>query len=600
MIVEYSGRKLRRNHSSDYPTRMLFLDTETRQTKRGQYTVHSFLMAWTRFVLVSGGEKIEQDNWKFWTKPDKLCDYIESRVTDKKTLYIFGHNIYFDLQVTLFFDVLPRRGWKLDFIYDSGLTYILVIHRDKARIKVVSTTNYFDTSLKALGDTVGLPKLDVEFGRTSFSDLKAYCRRDVEITCKALFQYMAFNREHDTGAFRLTRASQSFGAYRHRFMDRPIWIHDYEPIVALERSAYFGGRTECFHIGEVSGGPFVFLDVNSMYPYVMAKYRYPSRILMWFENPEITELLPWIDSTCIVAEVILDTDQPLYAVRYGGKVVFPIGRFRTSVCTLGFRTALENGHILKVLSAALYEPSRLFTDYVSYFYPLKAGYKQSGNAIYERMVKLYLNSLYGKFGERRYDETRVEEDWPPEPYRIEHIDLDTGQRGIETHLFGVTIYQSGLVEGPNSFVAVSAHVTEYARFELYSFIQKAGRRHVFYCDTDSIAIRESSVRLFSAHMDPSVLGKLSVDKRADSLTLFGPKDYAINGKRKTKGIPKTATEIAENTYRYDQFLGSVSHLRLGETKAFLTRETTKVLRPDYDKGTVEIDGHVVPLVLNES
>jgi hypothetical protein len=267
---------------------------------------------------------------------------------------------------------------------------------------------------------------------------------------------------------------------------------------------------------------------------------------------------------------------------------------------MGFLYALSHGHLRRVLRCALYEPDSLFNDYVDYFYPLKVKYEQEGNAIYERMVKIYLNSLYGKFGERRYEEERYDDPWPLEPYRIENYDKETRQRWIETHLFGVTIIQRLQTEGPNSFVAIPAHVTEYARFELFKAIQKAGQGRVFYCDTDSLAIRASDVGIFSADLDETKLGQLSVDKRAHKIRLYGPKDYELDGVRITKGIPKDAKEIEPNTFRYEQFLGSISHIRRGEVTNFITQTVEKVVKGNYEKGNVHQDGSITPYVLGDS
>ena len=41
-------------------------------------------------------------------------------------------------------------------------------------------------------------------------------------------EYIAFIDEHKLGAFQITQAAQSFTAYRHRFMQEPIFIDDNE------------------------------------------------------------------------------------------------------------------------------------------------------------------------------------------------------------------------------------------------------------------------------------------------------------------------------------------------------------------------------------
>jgi hypothetical protein len=582
------------NHSTAYPTCLLFLDTETRTTPDGDFTRHDLLLAWTCYRRIRKSDTQKDDDWRYWENPQKLCEYIQSCVTSKRALHIYGHNIAFDLQVIQFYKWFPLWGWKLEFIYDTGLTYLLVIRNEDRTLKAISTTNYFSYSLDVLGRELGIPKLDVDFEKSSKADLSVYCKQDVLITVKAMERYIAFNKEHDTGKFSMTRASQSFSAFRHRFMDTEIRLHKEKPIQQLERSAYFGGRTECFRIGKVPGDDFTFLDVNSMYPFVMMQNLYPTKCLWYKENPDPSDWLPFLSGYAVIADVTLDTDDPVYAKRHEGKLIFPVGTFDTCVCTAGFRHAIGAKHLVKVNAIAVYEWAPVFRQYVDYFYPLKSRYKADGNEIYTATVKLFLNSLYGKFGQRISDDERFTIPDQELTCRVENYDKVTGDRWTDTIMFGTLIRSRGEIEGPNTFVAIPAHVTEYARFYLWSIIKAIGRDRVYYCDTDSLAISSELLSHGSIHLDGLALGALAVDKTGEGLEIWGLKDYQIGSDRKLKGIPLRAVELQENVYRYDQFLGAVSHQRLGEVDSFLTRSVTKRLKHDYNKGTVNADGSVSP------
>jgi len=552
------------------------------------------LLAWTCYRRIRESETQKADDWRYWENSKELCEYIQKLSEPKKPLNVYGHNIAFDLQVIQFYKYFPKWEWKLEFIYDTGLTYLLVIFKDKMRIKCISTTNYFSYNLATLGENVGIPKLDVDFGKATKEELSTYCKQDVLITVKAMEDYMSFNKEHDTGKFSLTRSSQSFAAYRHSFMDNQIYLHKEAKIQKLERDAYFGGRTEAFHIGKVKGKDFTFLDINSMYPYVMRKELYPARCLCYIENPDESEWLRYLTGYAMIAEVELKTDEPIYAMRYNGKLIFPIGSFTTCVCTEGFRYAIAAKHIVKVKRIAIYEWAPVFRNYVDYFYPLKQKYKSEGNKIYTATVKLFLNSLYGKFGQQIALEEKYDVPDPTLMTRVENIDKPTGSVWTDTIMFGTLIRSWGNQDGPNTFTAIPAHVTEYARFYLWSIIKGIGRNEVYYCDTDSLAVRTQTIKQKAITVDPYRLGALALDKHGASLEIFGLKDYKIGNLRKIKGIPLRAVKTGFHTYTYDQFLGSSSHVRLGEVDSFLTRSITKILKYEYTKGTVNADGSVSP------
>ncbi|GAI05867.1 unnamed protein product, partial [marine sediment metagenome] len=77
-------------------------------------------------------------------------------------LVVFAHNIGFDLQASGFYKHMAHWGWKLTFIYEKGLTFLLIIHKGERVIKLVSTTNFYNASVKDLGELIKLPKLEVD------------------------------------------------------------------------------------------------------------------------------------------------------------------------------------------------------------------------------------------------------------------------------------------------------------------------------------------------------------------------------------------------------------------------------------------------------
>ena len=595
-----SGKAIPVNHSTSYPARLLFIDTETLPVQSGKYTKHTFRLAWTRDMRMSKDGALESDIWIFHKDALSVLRRIEAATRDETALTVYGHNLWFDLQVCGFFHDFPKWGWVLDFVYDEGLTYLLTIRNGSRSIRCVSTTNYFDFSLDILGREIGIAKLAVNFDRATASELATYCRRDVEITTASVLKYIGFVKSHDSGRFSYTKASQAMNSFRHRFMRDRIFVHKEEDVQALERRAYFGGRTECFQLGKLTRGPFVFLDINSMYPAVMRQHTFPNRLLEWYPKADLALLSGWIGRASCVASVTVETDSAAYPVRMNGKVCFPVGRFDTVLCSGGLERAAARKELRACSELAVYSRAPIFRSYVDYWYPLKAQYKAEGNAVYSRMVKLFLNSLYGKFGEKRFEE-EMEEDWSGEdPWRRDCFSEATGERWIEQHLFNVTITRGEAIEGPRSCVAIAAHVTEYARLLLWDIIAQTGRNRVLYCDTDSIVLREADLQHVCHTIDDKVLGSLSVDRATARLTLHGCKDYEIDQGSTIKGIPKRSTKLSEGRYSYDQFLGAVSHLRLGAGAGVLTEPRVKSLARQYDKGEILRGGKVRPFHLGGS
>lgn len=524
---------------------------------------------------------------------------MESVVYERTALWLFAHNAFFDLQASGFFEYFTRAGWELQFVYEAGLTFILVIRKDQKTIKVVSTTNYFECSLKRLGAMVDLEKLEVDFQSTSNRHLSDYCRRDVEIIRLAMESYFSFIRRHDLGAFSMTIPSQAMRAFRHRFMNSRILIHKQEQVQRLERDSYFGGRTECFQIGQIEGGPFATLDVNSMYPAVMASESVPIELVDFLDHPDLNWLKDALGEHCVVARCLLETDQPIYPVHHNKRICFPVGRFETVLSTPAIREAVKRGHLISLGEAAAYRKAVLFHSYVRDLYKLRMTYKAQGQDVWVYLCKIMLNGLYGKWAQRK---PVIEEEVVNDPggyYRQEILDLVTGKTFVEYQLMNRRITIQGDEEGANSLTAIAAHITEAARLVMWKLIETVGMDHVLYCDTDSLKLRERHVSSLTHLLHPTRLGALKVEKVSEALTIWGLKAYIEDGVRTIKGIPKHAVPDGDHTYTYHHFLKMATHMRQRVMNGVISGTMRKQLKLEYQKGTVLKSGRVIPFLFGQ-
>jgi hypothetical protein len=592
-------RVIKKNHLSVFPSDYIILDSETRKEDFGEFQHNYFKLGWACHVERRPERKQDTETWKFFDKAWPFCKWLESKSRPKRPLWVFSHNLFFDLQVLCFYEYFARTGWELDFIYEAALSYIIIIRREDQTIKGVSTTNYFDTSLDEIGKLVGYEKLKVDFDTVSDEELATYCRRDVEVLKLALERYFDFLKTHDLGKFGMTKASQAFNAYRHRFMKNKIYTHTEDRLIELEKDAYMGGRTECFYIGEIKGKRVLSLDINSMYPFIMRRYKFPCRFIDYQENVDPSALPRLLGKLCAVAEVLVETDEPYFAVRSGNKIIFPIGRFRCYLCTRGLNLAIYRGLLRGVIAISFYEAADLFSDYVNFFYSLKEKYDREGNAIYRKLVKYFLNCLYGKFAQFRPVMDYFREDTGPLVFRSQWYDAVTGEKGVEYKLMNRVVRETGREIARNSLVPISAHITEDARLYLDEIIRGIGRDRVLYCDTDSVKIFDHDKHLLKHKIDPHELGALKVEEEYSYLQIIGPKAYITDETKKLKGIPARANEVKHWVYRYTSFPRQATHLRKGIVDYFETRTIDKKLKSYYDKGTVTDSGKVTPYRLTE-
>ncbi len=594
LTVDIPCKLLRANHVLVLPVSALYFDTETGEQQTETGSIHRMKLAWTCRVEYDRHGAVRKQRWMEWKTAAVMCRWIAGAVYEKTSLWVFAHNAFFDLQASGWFEWFTRDGWVLQFVYEAGLTYILVIRKEHKTIKIVSTTNYFKCTLKKLGSMIGLEKLDADFGTIGRQDLSDYCRRDVEIVRKAMESYFSFIRTHDLGSFSMTIPSQAMRAFRHRFMKTKVFIHRHEEVQRLEQDSYFGGRTECFQIGKVKNGPFATLDVNSMYPSLMASKVVPVQLVDFLDHPALDWLEDALRAHCVIARCDLETQEPIYPVRFNQRVCFPVGRFSTVLCTEGLRTALARGHLLRLGQAAVYRSALLFSEHVNFLYPLKSAYSDQGQDVWAYLCKMLLNGLYGKWAQRR-PILEGEDVVDPAGYRREEVlDLVTGRTFIEYQLMNRLVSIQDDEPASNSFAAISAHITEAARMKLWSLIETAGPERVLYCDTDSLKMRHADVGPLDHLIHPNRLGALKVERVSDDLEIWGLKAYSEDGLWKIKGIPRRAKHEGGHVYSYHHFLKQASHMRRQQITGMISETMRKKLKLVYEKGTVNASGRVAP------
>ena len=115
-------------------------------------------------------------------------------------------------------------------------------------------------------------------------------------------------------------------------------------------------------------------------------------------------------------------------------------------------------------------------------------------------------------------------------------------------------------------------------------------------DTDSYIINQQGYDNINLDLHPTELGLLSLEDRAQHVTIYGNKDYIFGETVRHKGIPKNATNIAKDTWQYLQFQGFLTWLNTHGKPGMIAHTRTKRRLHTYDKGIKnEQTGLVTPL-----
>ncbi len=591
---------LKREKTLAMPRHVIIFDTETEQEQLQDGSIKQRLkLGWACYYQKAYGRNHEQHEWLDFYSPLQFWQFVYKHTAKKRKLWVLARNLVFDFTVVTGWMYLRQVGFKLKFFHDSGTCSIISVKGRYGSIVFLDIMNWFVESLAKTGQRIGMPKLKIDFDTCTPEYLSIYCKRDVEIEVANFKLFIKFLEDNDVSRLCYTRASTAMAAYLLSHYHKRIYIHNNKEAIDLERESYRGGRCECFYLGELNNENHYIVDVNSLYPFVMLNNLYPVRYKKIISNLPISTLSDYLNDSAVIAKVLIDTDEPVYGVKRK-RTIFPIGQFWVTLTTPELKYALEHNHIQKIEQAVIYEQADIFSSYVNRFYKLRKKFHAEGNPEYEELCKKFLNSLYGKFGQKA-DEWRKIGDCPNEPDRVEICFIQGVCRVKQIrYLLGEIFELVGYNECFNSFPAIAAEVSAYARMYLYELMQQAGQDNYFYCDTDSLIINEAGLCNLQNRIDTEKLGYLKLEETTMSLTLRGLKDYSIGAKQVIKGIRKNAVEITDGVYEQERWPSFRGLLRTGQSNTYTVKKTTKILSRKYTKGTVDANGFVSPLVLGES
>jgi len=589
---------LKDNKTSRYPGDFIFFDTETtpKVLENGDIDQPFKLGVALYWRRRDDRDKDTLEYLRFTKIPD-FWKWVAAHALAKRKLVLVAHNIQFDFMVLGGFSQLRLQGFELTKIITNGKSNILTYRCDNRSILCLDNMNYFPVSIKALGGDVGLPKLTMPEGPQPRKVWFTYCQRDVDIMYTAWREWLTFLKDQDLGTFGKTITSQAFNAFRHRFMTHNILVSVNNKATEIERASYRGGRTECFQLGALPREDYYLLDINSLYPYCMKTNPYPTRHLYMKYNPPLEFLERVLKNRCVVGDVLVTVDKPMFGVRHNSRLVFPIGTFRVTLTSSELTRALSIGAVVKIYTLSVYHREFIFSDFVDYFYSQRLAFKKAGKPVYAYLCKKLLNHLYGKFGQRNEEWVFIGEEPKPVDYVEVEIDAQTGKRYTVRCIAGQICRTDNSVEGYNSFTAISSEVTANARMLLWEFIEKAGPENVFYTDTDSLLVNKAGRDNLAGDISRTELGKLKLVQRTSKAVLHNVKDYQLGRKVKIKGISRTAEKVSEGSYITYQQQGVRAALHNNNINTMTWRRVPKTLHRIYEKAIVDQYRHVYPLIM---
>lgn len=523
---------------------------------------------------------------------DSVGDFLKHILTLKyRSFYIFGH--YAGKYDSLF--LLDHfEKFKLEYSFSTITQGSKVIalkfkkHKNNwtfadssaifPNLSLEKLTSSFDVEHKKLVGTIDFSKERVSKNNKKHCE---YLKNDCLGLYEVISKYLSYEKISEEG-FNLTAASQAMSMWR-RTLKSPIKVTP-QKIQDFCRRSYTGGRVEIF---KMKGVGLNYYDVNSLYPYVLRNNRFPTEVKSRTVN--LSDSLGFFDVSLICDGLYI----PVLPIKYENKLIFPNGEIRGVFFSEELKLALEHGYrIQKIYDGyEFYESDCLFNEYIDYWFDVKKNSKK-GSA-QELTSKLFLNSLYGKFGQK--EERKI-------------LKTDEGETCFFIPFHSHDTYmRTGLIEIPKFYRGahmlshIASAVTSYARIHMYRTAYSKFPESCYYTDTDSIFTNQA------LECGPEI-GQLKLENdRIDGL-FKSAKAYYLekNGQlleSKIKGFSKSfiksvsKEDFEKNNFKEDRIVPCTLKTSIIRNKCYLSKiGITKQIRSEYNKRRVLKSGDTEPWI----
>lgn len=359
-----------------------------------------------------------------------------------------------------------------------------------------------------------------------------YLEADVISLAQVIAKFQAeIHDKHGINIFRsLTLPSLAFKIFRSNYYNPEI-----NPIVNIQgkvddaiRQSYFGGVVDAF----IPYGESLYkYDINSSYPASMM-------LDMPIGNPTFIEgaNLDLQDDDLFgfyYAEVSTDKNlpsdwNPVLPVKVDGRTITPVGSWKGWYFTEELRYAIKYGYNVKLIHGYNFRRGRPFDAYIDNWYGIKC--TASKDSVLYFISKLFLNSLYGRFGmNTQCITTKIIDadqlDALMDKNVIDNISHLDGDKIMIDILDPSIDYDSDMSKNnfrqSKSNVAIASAITAYSRININGYKNIPGNP-CYYMDTDCVVLHNP---LPDDMVSSKTLGMMKLEHTIKRGVFLGPKSY---------------------------------------------------------------------------
>jgi hypothetical protein len=587
---------LRTNEKVWTPDRLIVFDTETSWLTEEKREIHVPRCWALDYVTrhLDGKVGVRHERYAD-TDIGELAPTVDALSFRTGETWVFAHNLGFDLAVSALPERLSDLGWTIaDFWLGDESTWVILKQRSR-KLVLTDSWSWLRMRVEDMAKTMRRRKLTLPANNGSKAAWLARCADDVDILQSALCTLMDWWDANELGKWGITGSACGWAAARHKMPPKSILVGPDDQRSQFERKAIYGGRREAWFVGHVATAGASDYDFVGAYPTVVAHLPIPRKPLGHFDHLPSGSPALTCSTIGVIAEVTVTTEVPCCPVRIGGEVWWPIGTFRTVLCSPEIALALEIGAKVDIGPGYSYSLAKGLSDWAEWC--LATQHDRSGRTpqLAKMMAKGWGRSVIGRFAQRNSQEilrrpaTRF-------GWHLEH-GRDNGS-GAPLDIVTMGGEERWLLrdqEGRETFPAIFAWVESACRAALTKTVLTRPVGAVLQCDTDGWLERERPSR--RAIPLPEVPLPFDVHRkgRYEHVRVQAATQLWLDQERRTAGIGRSALELKLDQYSWWDWPTLRWQLQHGETGTFTRTKREAVIHGDSAKRWVLRDGTTRPV-----
>lgn len=522
---------------------------------------------------------------------DELAAWVEAATAGHDSVWLFAHNLGFDLTSTRLVTRLAASGWSLSSIILAGKSAVVRMAKGKRRLCMVDSWSWLQAPLAEIGKHVGVDKPPLPDWGDSDEAWFHRCAGDVEVLGKAILTLLDWWDAGQLGRFGVTGAGSAWSTVRTRL--RPYTLmSDPDPTVRrMERAAVYGGRRDICRWGDQEAGPWVQLDFECAYASVAQAVELPTIPQGRDDGVTADRLADPPAGTGWLAEVTVHADRPSWPARWGADVVLPVGDFRTTLAGPELVLAARAGQVLDVHRALRYRCTTALRPWAEWVLSVIRCDGRDDPGVAQLAGKGWSRSGLGKLAGR----TSVVHDrgpaWSPGWAAARGWDHEADAPALLLTVAGRRSWIIKNQEGPDACPAVFAWVESAVRWRLRAVLDALGEGTWVQADTDGclcsvpalrrwlraegvktatlrtpLSVASAACDRLLAVCEPLVLRPKGLWER---LELVGPQHLRTDGRSKLSGIRSDSTPSGPRSYAGRTWPGLLWQMEHGDRHGYV-------------------------------